>query len=45
MDHHKFQETLKQIAIEQDLNLEDVKKQGANCIKELYCIYILYNVF
>ncbi|WP_052158357.1 HAD-IB family hydrolase [Lacinutrix jangbogonensis] len=34
--HHKFQETLKQIAIEQDLELEDVKKQGANCIKELY---------
>jgi putative phosphoserine phosphatase/1-acylglycerol-3-phosphate O-acyltransferase len=36
IEHHKFQETLKQIALEQDLKLEDVKKQGANCIKELY---------
>ncbi|MDO6596262.1 HAD-IB family hydrolase [Oceanihabitans sp. 2_MG-2023] len=34
--HHKFQEALKQIAIQQDLDLEEVKKQGANCIKELY---------
>ena len=36
IEHHKFQEALKQIALEQDLKLEDVKKQGANCIKELY---------
>ena len=36
IEHHKFQEALKQIAIEQDMNLEDVKKQGAKCIKELY---------
>ncbi|QRM89176.1 HAD-IB family hydrolase [Lacinutrix sp. WUR7] len=34
--HHKFQDALKQIAIELKLDLEDVKKQGANCIKELY---------
>lgn len=36
IEHHKFQETLKQIALEQKLELEDVKKQGADCIKELY---------
>ncbi len=36
IEHHKFQETLKQIAIEQKLDVEDVKKQGAQCIKELY---------
>jgi putative phosphoserine phosphatase/1-acylglycerol-3-phosphate O-acyltransferase len=36
IEHHKFQEALKQIAIEQDMDLEDVKKQGAKCIKELY---------
>jgi len=36
IEHHKFQEALKQIAIEQKLDIEDVKKQGANCIKELY---------
>ena len=36
VEHHKFQEALKQIAIEQDLDLDDVKKQGAKCIKELY---------
>jgi putative phosphoserine phosphatase/1-acylglycerol-3-phosphate O-acyltransferase len=36
IEHHKFQEALKQIAIEQDLDLNDVKKQGAKCIKELY---------
>ena len=36
IEHHKFQEALKQIALEQDLDLKDVKKQGANCIKELY---------
>ena len=36
IEHHKFQEALKHIAIEQDLDLEVVKKQGANCIKELY---------
>ena len=34
--HHKFQEALKQIAIEHDMDLDDVKKQGAKCIKELY---------
>jgi len=36
IEHHKFQEALKQIAIEQDMDLDDVKKQGAKCIKELY---------
>jgi putative phosphoserine phosphatase/1-acylglycerol-3-phosphate O-acyltransferase len=36
IEHHKFQETLKQIAVEQKLDIEDVKKQGARCIKELY---------
>ncbi len=36
IEHHKFQEALKQIALEQDLDLKDVKKQGALCIKELY---------
>ena len=36
IEHHKFQETLKQIALEQKLDIEDVKKQGARCIKELY---------
>ncbi|WP_411893315.1 HAD-IB family hydrolase [Winogradskyella sp. A2] len=36
IEHHKFQETLKQIAIEQKLDVEDVKKQGARCVKELY---------
>ncbi|MGB5378798.1 HAD-IB family hydrolase [Muriicola sp.] len=36
IEHHKFQETLKQIAIEQKLDVEDVKKLGAQCIKELY---------
>ena len=36
IEHHKFQEALKQIALEQGLDLKDVKKQGANCIKELY---------
>ncbi len=36
IEHHKFQEALKQIAIEQDIGLDDVKKQGAKCIKELY---------
>jgi putative phosphoserine phosphatase/1-acylglycerol-3-phosphate O-acyltransferase len=36
VEHHKFQEALKQIAIEQDMDLDDVKKQGAKCIKELY---------
>lgn len=36
IEHHKFQETLKQISIEQGLDLEVVKKQGADCIKELY---------
>ena len=36
IEHHKFQDALNQIAIEQDLDLKDVKKQGANCIKELY---------
>lgn len=34
--HHKFQEALRQIAIEQDMDLDDVKKQGARCIKELH---------
>lgn len=34
--HPKFQEALKQIAIAQDLDIELVKKQGADCIKELY---------
>jgi putative phosphoserine phosphatase/1-acylglycerol-3-phosphate O-acyltransferase len=36
IEHHKFQETLKRIALEQKLDVEDVKKQGARCIKELY---------
>lgn len=36
IEHHKFQEVLKQIAKEQDLDLKEVKKQGAKCIKELY---------
>tara|TARA_R110001632_G_scaffold129087_3_gene243159 strand:+ start:3289 stop:6519 length:3231 start_codon:yes stop_codon:yes gene_type:complete len=36
IEHHKFQEALKQIALEQNLDLKDVKKQGALCIKELY---------
>ena len=36
IEHHKFQDALKQIAIEQDMDLDDVKKQGAKCIKELY---------
>jgi len=36
IEHHKFQEALKHIAIEQDMDLDLVKKQGAKCIKELY---------
>ncbi|MGB1308748.1 MAG: HAD-IB family hydrolase [Oceanihabitans sp.] len=36
IEHHKFQEALKQIAKEQKLDLETVKQQGASCIKELY---------
>jgi len=36
VEHHKFQEVLKRIAIEQDMDLEHVKKQGAKCIRELY---------
>jgi putative phosphoserine phosphatase/1-acylglycerol-3-phosphate O-acyltransferase len=36
IEHHKFQDALKQIAIEQDMDLDAVKKQGAKCIKELY---------
>ncbi|WP_179344183.1 HAD-IB family hydrolase [Winogradskyella ursingii] len=36
IEHHKFQEALKQIAIEQKLDFKDVQKQGASYIKELY---------
>ncbi|MCA0133543.1 HAD-IB family hydrolase [Winogradskyella alexanderae] len=36
IEHHKFQKALRQIAIEQKQDIEDVKKQGARCIKELY---------
>ncbi len=36
IEHQKFQEALKQIAIEQKLDIEDVKIQGSKCIKELY---------
>ena len=36
IEHQKFQDTLKEIALTHNLELEDVKKQAANCIKELY---------
>jgi putative phosphoserine phosphatase/1-acylglycerol-3-phosphate O-acyltransferase len=36
IEHHKFQDTLKDIALTQNLDLEAVKKQAAICIKELY---------
>ena len=36
IEHHKFQEALRQIALEQDLDIKEVQKKGADCIKELY---------
>jgi putative phosphoserine phosphatase/1-acylglycerol-3-phosphate O-acyltransferase len=36
IEHHTFQDTLKDIAIAQDMDLDDVKKQGEKCIKELH---------
>lgn len=36
INHPNFQEKLKQIAIEQKLDLSEVKEKGEACIKELY---------
>ena len=36
INHPKFQAKLKEIATSQNLELEDVQKQGEACIKELY---------
>ena len=36
IDHPQFQDTLKQIAKEQKIDLAEVQKEGAACIQELY---------
>ena len=36
IDHPKFQDTLKQIAKKQKIDLDEVQKEGAACIQELY---------